>query len=140
MKIRELLDAVKNAKGISTDYALAKTLGLPRARICDYYKGTRTPDEFACLKIAEALGKPLDQIIATVKATSEKDEKRREAWENYMKRLGGVAASFTAMMLVYVTLIVTPHPAEAAVTPFDYANSHGIQIMRVLCGSCWPCT
>ena len=114
MKINELLDAVKNAKGISTDYALAKTLGLQRARICDYYKGTRAPDEFACLKIADALGMPLDSVIATVKAESEKDETRREAWENYMKRLGGVAASFLVGILCVVTLSVTSTPLEAA--------------------------
>ena len=112
--ITKLLDEIKNAKGIETDYALAKALDLPRARICDYYKGTRTPDEFACLKIAEALGKPLNTIIATVKACSEKDEKRREVWETYFKRIGGLAASMTSVFLVFVTLIVTSPKAEAA--------------------------
>lgn len=92
--IKKLLDDVKAQKGVETDYALAKSLDLPRARIHDYYKGHRVPDEFACLKIAEALGKPLNTIIATVKASTEKDGKRREAWENYMKSLGGLAASF----------------------------------------------
>lgn len=112
--ITKLLDAIKDAKGITTDYALAKALDLPRARICDYYKGTRAPDEFACLKIAEALGKPLNTIIATVKANSEKDEKRREVWENYFKRIGGLAASLASVFLVFVTLIVTSPKAEAA--------------------------
>lgn len=98
--ITKLLDETKAKIGVETDYALAKSLGLPRARICDYYKGTRAPDEFACLKIAEALGKPLDTVIATVKASSEKDEKRREAWENYMKRLGGLAASFVVVFML----------------------------------------
>lgn len=96
--ITNLLDAIKLANGVETDYALAKILDLPRARICNYYKGTRAPDEFACLKIAQALGKPLDTVIATVKASSEKDEKRREVWENYMKRLGGFAASLTGVV------------------------------------------
>lgn len=125
--ITELLDDVKAAKGISSKYELAKALDLPTQRISDYYKGERAPDEFACLKIAEALGKPLDTIIATVKACSEKDEKRREVWENYMKRLGGIAASFVGGFLVYVTLIVTPSPAEAA--PFLNSNPVMICIM-----------
>jgi len=114
MKINELLDAVKHAYSIKTDGELARTLGVDKRRISAYYKGDRVPDEFACLKIAEALGKPLDTIIATVKATSEKDEKRREVWENYMKRLGGVAASFVAVIFLLVTSIVTSPRAEAS--------------------------
>lgn len=98
--VTELLDAVKHAAGVTSDYALAKTLGIPNARVCDYYKGRRAPDEFTCLKIAEALGKPLNTIIATVKASSEKDAKRREAWEQYMKRLGGIAASFFGAAII----------------------------------------
>ena len=112
--IAALLDAVKHAKGIETKYELAKVLDLPTQRISDYYNGSRAPDEFACLKIAEALGKPLDTIIATVKATSEKDEKRREVWENYMKRIGGLAASFVAVVFLSVTAIVTSPRAEAS--------------------------
>ena len=113
-KIIKLLDAVKHAKGIESKYELAKTLDLPTQRISDYYNGTRAPDEFACLKIAEALGKPLNEIIATVKAASEKDEKRREVWESYIKSIGGLAASLASVFLVFVTLIVTSPKAEAA--------------------------
>lgn len=128
--IKELLDAVKHAKGIATDYALAKTLDLPRARICDYYKGNRVPDEFACLKIAEALGQPLDTIIAKVKAATEKDEKRREVWENYMKRLGGFAASIALVVFLAVTTVVTSPIAEAApLLAFDKFAGYAICIM-----------
>lgn len=94
MKINELLDEVKNANGLFSDGELARKLDVDKRRISDYRKGERFPDEYTCLKIAESLGQPLDAIIARVKAATEKDEKRREAWENYMKRLGGLAASF----------------------------------------------
>lgn len=94
--ITKLLDEVKAVKGVESKYALAKVLDLPTQRISEYYKGQRAPDEFACLKIAEALGKPLNTIIATVRASTEKDASRREAWENYMKSLGGIAASIIA--------------------------------------------
>lgn len=130
MKINELLDATKNAKGIKSDGELARALGVSKQAVSDYYNDKRAPDDYACLKIADAIGMPLDTVIATVKAASEKDETRREAWENYMKRLGGVAASFASIILVCVTLIVTSPTAEAAVKPFDYANSLVIQIMR----------
>ena len=113
--IRELLDAVKKAKGVETDYALAKVLTLPKQRISDYYKGKTAPDQFACLKIAESLNKPLAEIITAVEIDAEKDESRREAWRKYYKSIGGIAASFVLALFFAVTLIVTPTPAEASI-------------------------
>lgn len=114
MKIEKLLDATKAALSIETDGELARNLGVSKQAISDYYNGKRAPDDFACLKIAQALGKPLDSVIATVKAASEKDETRRAVWEDYMKRLGGIAASVLVTLCVTVTLIVTPTLSEAA--------------------------
>lgn len=112
--IKKLLDAAKAATGSETDYRLAKCLDLPQQRISDYYKGERVPDEFACLKIAKAVGMPLDAVIATVKAEAEKDEKRREEWRGYLKKVGGMAASVGALACAAVISIVTPTPAQAA--------------------------
>lgn len=74
--IKELLNAAKAAKGVDSDYALAKALNLPTQRISDYSKGTRTPDEFACLQIAQALGRSYEEISAIVRIEAEKDESR----------------------------------------------------------------
>lgn len=100
MKITELLDATKYAKGIKSDGELARLLGVSKQAMSQYYKNERAPDDFACLKIAEALGKPLAEIITTVRAETEKDQTRREAWEQYMKRLGGIAASFFGAAII----------------------------------------
>lgn len=131
MKIAELLDEVKAKTGTKSDGELARTLGIDKRRVSDYYTGHRAPDEYVCLKIAETLGKPLDTVIATVKASSEKDEKRREAWENYMKRLGGVAASFLITICVTVTMAVTSTPVEAR--PFYVSSPDHF----VLCKQRW---
>lgn len=114
MKIEELLDAVKAKIGAKSDGELARNLGIDKRRVSDYYSGHRAPDEFVCLKIAQALGKPLDSVIATVKAASEKDETRRAVWEDYMKRLGGIAASILITLCVTVTMLVTSTPANAS--------------------------
>ncbi len=105
--IKALLDETKAAKGVSTDYALAKALDLHSGLISDYYSGKRSPNEFACLKIAEALGKDYAEISAIVRIVAEKDENRREVWRRYYKSIGGFAASFMMMCLTSVTLIVT---------------------------------
>lgn len=102
--IKDLLDAVKEAKGITSDYALAKELGITSARICDYRKGNRNPDEYACLKIAEALGKDYNEIQAAVRIVAEKDEKRREVWQKYYKSIGGVAAALLVVVIINMTV------------------------------------
>lgn len=114
MKIAELLDEVKAKTGAKSDGELARNLGVSKQAMSSYYSGHRAPDEFVCLKIAQALEKPLDSIIATVKAASEKDETRRAVWENYMKRLGGIAASVLVTVCITVTMLVTSTPAKAS--------------------------
>lgn len=114
MKIAELLDEVKAKTGEKSDGALARKLGVTKQAVSKYYNDERAPDEFVCLRISEITGKPLDTVIATVKAASEKDDTRREAWENYMKRLGGIAASFLITLCVTVTMLVTLTPGNAS--------------------------
>lgn len=108
--VKKLLDEVKTHCERPTDYAVAKKLDLHRGLICDYYKGNRVPDEFACLQIAKELGKPFEEVLATVKADTEKNEKRRLVWQNYLKQMGGIAAG----IFVAVIFIVSPTPSEAA--------------------------
>lgn len=114
MKIAKLLDDVKAKIGAKSDGELARKLGVTKQAVSKYYNDERAPDEFVCLKIAEILGKPLDSVIATVKAASEKDETRRAVWEDYMKRLGGFAASVLVTVCVTVTMLVTSAPVEAS--------------------------
>ena len=121
--VKKLLDEVKQRNGIETDYALAKLLELPRPRIHDYYKGKTTPDEFACLQIANALNIPLNHVIAAVKVDTEKNEKRRSVWEKYYKQVGGIAASLFVAVLLNVTFKVTSTGLEASPLLISYANT-----------------
>lgn len=105
--IKKLLDDVKKAKGVESDYALAKALDLQRGHICDYYKGKRHPNEFACLRIAKAMSRDYSEISAIVRMEAEKDETRREEWRSYFKSIGGMAASVMLAVLAAVTLFVT---------------------------------
>jgi len=123
----ELLEAVKTAKGIETKYALAKELNIPTQRISDYYNGKTFPDNDACLEIAKALGRNLEEIITLVQIDAAKDDKRREKWQSYYKSIGGYAASILVGFIFVVSLIVTPTPAEA--TPIQVFNLETICIM-----------
>ena len=127
--IKILLDRCKDATGAKNENQLASRTGIKSQRISDYYKGTRTPDEYACLRIAQVLGRPFEEVTAIVRIEAEKDESRRAVWREYYKSIGGYAASILAGLAV--TFIVTL-PSEAlanqSVKGTDYA---GRQIMRL---------
>lgn len=112
--IKSLLDAAKEAEGVETEYALAKTLGLTKQQVSDYYKGRVVASEFACLQIAKALKRDYEEIQTIVRIEAEKDETRRQVWKDNLKKLGGYAAGIMLMFFLTVTLIVTPTPAEAS--------------------------
>ena len=112
--IKSLLDDAKVATKTDSDYGLAKALGIHKARISAYYSGKETPNEFICLKIAQALERSYEEVSAIVRIEAEKDENRRNVWKDYLKRIGGIAASIALLFFLGVTLIVTSTPAEAS--------------------------
>lgn len=138
MKIAKLLDEVKAKTGAKSDGELARNLGVSKQAMSSYYSGHRAPDEFVCLKIAQALEKPLVSIIATVKAASEKDETRRAVWENYMKRLGGIAASVLVTVCITVTMLVTSTPAKASTALGFEAGTFCIMLSAILASQLKP--
>ena len=87
MTIRELLDEVKRVKEIKTDYALAKLLHVNRSVVFCWYNEKSAPTEYACLQIAEILGKNFDEITALVQIASEKNEARRAVWQSFYNRI-----------------------------------------------------
>ena len=58
MRIREL----RKARGMSMA-ALAKEVGTTSAAICRYEKGARRPNVFMAIKIANALGVTVEELI-----------------------------------------------------------------------------
>jgi len=103
----EYMDDAKAKLGITSDYALAAQLEITRQAISKYRHNERAFDNFTCMKIAEITGIHLESIIGDMEMMREKDGKRREAWENYMKRLGGLAAS------LFVVFTLSPHAEKA---------------------------
>jgi hypothetical protein len=130
--VKKLLDEAKAATGSATDYALAKSLAIPNARVCDYYKGRRIPDEFACLQIAQATGRSFEEVTALVKVEAEKNETRREAWRKRLVQLGGIAATVAALLFAPVILNMSDGQAEAAETQGSEVGMFCIMLNYVL--------
>lgn len=73
MKASDWIDRVKTARGIESDYGVAKVLGLNRATVSKYRSITPTLDEETAIKVADALGERpeavvMDQLAERVKS------------------------------------------------------------------------
>lgn len=73
MKAFEWIDRVKNARGIESDYAAAKALGISKQAISTYRSRGSTLDENASITVARLLGITpagviLDQAAERVKS------------------------------------------------------------------------
>ncbi len=96
MDISKVLDDAKAKLDAPSDYALAKQTGIKKEYISLYRSGQRTPDAYACARLAEVLGIDPFELLAQVEAATEKNEERRTYWKRVAERIaaGSVAAFF----------------------------------------------
>ena len=90
MNTQEYLSAVKAKLGISTDYKLAKALGVSRQLASKYVLGKNVPGPLVAFRIAEILGDQPSAVIADLEAErAEKGGKEAEAheWHEIARRL-----------------------------------------------------
>jgi hypothetical protein len=83
---QKLLDELKTARGLATDYQVAKLLDLSTAHTSAYKAGTRHADEYVCTRIAVELGKDPAAVIAQVALDRERNPKRLEWWKSFLSR------------------------------------------------------
>lgn len=115
MKIGELLDAAKRARG--TFGALAEDMGCHQNRFAEWRKGTRRPDAGEIVQLAEIAGLPALQTLASIEA--ELDEKHSAVWRAALGKLtaAGVAATVGAV------LVMTPQQADASPSQVNAGRS-----------------
>ena len=124
-KVVELLDAAKAAMGVTSDYAIAQELGIGRARVSEYRKGSYSPEAYVVLRLAQIAGEDPAKAIADVAAEREKHPDRKRWLENFR-----TAACWIGLAIV--TTFVTP-PENAHAASMRYASgTPGIQIIAVL--------
>lgn len=103
MKTADYLAAVKAKLSITSDYALAKALGVPRQRISHYAVGNGLPSTLVCFKIAEILGEQPAGVIAEIeleRAELMSKEEDIAAWKDRLRRWGGTAAGILLAALM----------------------------------------
>ena len=123
MKLVEILDAIKAENGIESNGELARFLGTDVRRIGEYYSGKRTPIDEDYPRIAEKAHMTAGQLWEAVQIEKKKDSEASRVWENYMKRLGGIAASVLITLCVTVTTLVTLTPGDASAATVSGGNA-----------------
>jgi transcriptional regulator with XRE-family HTH domain len=89
------LQAVKEKRGITSDYALAKALGISHSAICGYRAGTSRINDDVALSIAEILQIHPLQVIAAANAERAKTPEQAARWSGVMEKF---SASFLNLL------------------------------------------
>ena len=111
MNTVELLDALKRAMKMPSDYALAKHWGIDLSLMSKYRNGRATLGDELALKAAEDLGLEPGQVLAWIAAERAERADRPEvarAWKRLAKAAEG------AVVATIVVQMVSPAPAPAA--------------------------
>ncbi|MDP1740097.1 DUF3693 domain-containing protein [Polaromonas sp.] len=114
--VNTVLDSVKQAHKIGSDYKLAMFLGMGSGNLRNYRHGRSLPDEKACAKLAEALGEKPDLLVVEMQAQRARDDDTRQIWVNLAKRLqAGFANVKMLAVLAIVSIAAHALPAWAAI-------------------------
>lgn len=100
-KSAELMDALKEKIGITSDYALAKKLGVNQARISAYRHGKEKADFYICVKAGIFLNLDPAKIAAEIELEKEKNEERRGFWRDFLSH------STPAALVMLASLCIT---------------------------------
>ena len=86
MNTIELLEAVKLRRGITSDYALAKILGVSQPAVSSYRAGNSKISDDVALTVAEILEIHPLQVIAAANAERAKTPEQKARWASVMEK------------------------------------------------------
>lgn len=81
MNTIEYMDAVKKRRGITSDYALSKELGVTKQSVSRYSKGIGHFDETVCSRVAEILGIHPGLVMLDMQRERAKTPQERNVWQ-----------------------------------------------------------
>lgn len=104
---------------------LARILGIRDSYIRNVKTGRCGLPNAACYELAEYIGEEVGNVIAASNLVTEKDERRKKVFEDYLKRSGEHAMRMIIGGLVISILTLVPEmPASAGVQSVKSNNIH----------------
>ena len=122
MTAKELLLECKIKLKIESDYALAKALEMPTARLSEYMRGKVHPDVYGLTRIAMTLNRDPIELIAEYESTNEKNPIKKAFWESFTLRAGKVKKACTLALIFISFLLIGLNAAENPVGFFRRRN------------------
>jgi len=126
-KTAEFLEALKAAKHLASDYALAKHWGIKQSTISSYRTLRTVPDDAMCVRIAADLNLEAGYVLAQVgaeRAERAKNKTLAHTWKAIAERFAVAASLVVALFFVPELVLVDADQARAAVTNnIHYAQS-----------------
>ncbi|MGZ3319664.1 MAG: helix-turn-helix domain-containing protein [Xanthobacteraceae bacterium] len=86
MNTIDLLEAVKVRRGVSSDYALAKVLGVTQQAVSSYRSGNSKISDDVALTVAEILHLEPMHVIALANAERAKTEAQKARWLDIVEK------------------------------------------------------
>lgn len=142
MKSADYLDRVKAEKQISSDYALAKALGVQESALANYRHGRRVMDTYTAARVAELLRLDPMEVIAAAQVEREKDATKRAYWADWLKRFAPDARAVVpailgltcTMMSAYISESDTAISSPAPLFNIDYAHFAALLVLLAYLG------
>lgn len=97
----DFLDALRVKHNLTSDYQLAKFLGMKTQQLSRYRGGSSTFDDTTSAKIAESLGIDPGFVAACMSAQRARTDDARRMWEKVAKKVAAGAAIAFALALAY---------------------------------------
>lgn len=136
MELSEIIEKAKTRANITSDYALAKVLGIDRRIVSDWKRGKKHPNNEEAIKLATLAGIEDMRVIAEIEMRSANTEKKREFWKSYIDTRGLTAT--LGLIALGLSILAAPEPAEANILQMQNYSAHfhvlkktDIYIMRI---------
>ncbi|PCJ11692.1 MAG: hypothetical protein COB04_18725 [Gammaproteobacteria bacterium] len=87
-KILKLVDAVKAAQNVSSDYAVSKLINLKPTNICDWRAGRRLPTQAMTLELAKLTNDRPEYWVMLIESERAKNEDLATFWADTAEGVG----------------------------------------------------
>lgn len=128
--VNELLDQLKTARGITSDYKLSLYLGVVQGAVQHWRHGRSLPDSKTVYRIASELGLDADILVLQIETQRASTDEAKAVWSRIAQRLqAGMVNAAVLMALAIVSIAGYAPNAEATALNTSKATSSSMYIM-----------
>lgn len=127
MKPSDLVQKAVEKSGATSDYQLAKQIGVPKQYVSRWRANTTWPDNDHTALLAEVAGLDVWETICALEYERHEDEAKRSRWAGFLAAARTKAGAFAAVMLA--ALATAGHPLDNA----GNVCSPPLRVCRIIC-------